>query len=201
MAITLEMGEKLSINTQHVEEDIIFDHFFREQYKKMCYVAYTFIDDFALSEDIVQELFSEIWIKKLYLKADFNLKNYLFIAIRNTCFTYLRDKKRTIVINEIPDDLIALENDTTLDELQPLWKAIDELPRQCKIIFKQVVLEDMSYQETATCVGVSLNTVKTQMRIAYKTLREKLDLQQFKLFLCLLKIGINSDLPSNIANL
>lgn len=60
------------------------------------------------------------------------------------------------------------------DGLQIIRRMIEELPFQCRVIFKLVVLEEMKYQEVATYLDLSVNTVKTQMKIAYKILREKL---------------------------
>lgn len=73
-------------------------------------------------------------------------------------------------------------------ELNQLWGEIDKLPFQCKIVFKLVVLEEMKYKEVADSLSLSVNTVKTQMKIAYKTLRENLRQEQFSLLLILSKI-------------
>ena len=64
-----------------------------------------------------------------------------------------------------------------------LWEAVNSLPEQCRVILKLVVLEEMKYAEVAEKLGISLNTVKTQMKIAYRELRGKLSGKQlFLLF-------------------
>lgn len=182
----MKNNSKISTLQNSASEDLIFDNLFRAKYKKMCRVAYTFLDDFDAAEDIVQEIFSEIWAKKIHLKKLDNPEDYLFIAIRNSCFTHLRDNKKIVPIEELRDDIAnAPDSNNIPEEFIPLWNALEELPGQCKIIFKQVVLEDMTYQEVATCLGISLNTVKTHMKIAYKTLREKLDAKKILIFLWL----------------
>lgn len=182
------MGNNSKIGKlQHTaSEDLVFDNLFRTKYKKMCRVAYTFLENFDAAEDVVQEVFSEMWVKKIDLKKLENPEDYLFIAIRNTCFTYLRDKKKIVPIEEFREEIANdPDNNNIPEELVSLWNALEELPEQCKIIFKQVVLEDMTYQEVATCLGISLNTVKTHMKIAYKTLRKKLDSKKTLFFLWL----------------
>jgi RNA polymerase sigma-70 factor (ECF subfamily) len=62
-------------------------------------------------------------------------------------------------------------------------QAIETLPPQCKKIFLLAFIDDLSYQETADALGLSKNTVKTQMGIAYKLLREKLRDSFFSLVL------------------
>lgn len=182
----MEYNSKTGKLQHTASEELLFDNLFRTKYKKMCRVAYSFLENFDTAEDIVQEIFSEMWIKNIHLENPANLENYLFIAIRNSCLTYLRDKKKVIPIEEFRDDMInESENNHIPEELMPLWNAIEELPGQCKIIFKQVVLEDMTYQEVATCMDISLNTVKTHMKIAYKTLREKLISKKHLFFLWL----------------
>ena len=58
-------------------------------------------------------------------------------------------------------------------------------------IVNEVILEDMKYKDVADSLEISVNTVKTQMKIAYKTLREKLKQEQFSLLLFL--FGIKED--------
>lgn len=182
----MEKKSKTGTLQHSASEDLIFDHLFRTQYKKMCRAAYTFLENFDAAEDVVQEVFSEMWEKKTLLKKLENPEDYLFIAIRNSCFTYLRDKKKIVPIEECREEMASdPDNNNIPEELMPLWNALEELPEQCKIIFKQVVLEDMTYQEVATCLGISLNTVKTHMKIAYRTLREKLDSKKTLFFLWL----------------
>ena len=64
-----------------------------------------------------------------------------------------------------------------LDELDELYKqllnAIEQLPEQCKKIFKLSRFEELKYSEIAEKLGLSVKTIETQMGRALKMLREK----------------------------
>ena len=150
-------------------EESAFDFLFRSRYKKLCRFAWAFVGDYSVAEDIVQELFSNIWRKKETIDERQAIDNYLYVSVRNACYTHLRVKKQNV-------ELSAL-----LNVLRTIWNAVEALPLQCKGVFKLVVLEDMKYREVADCMGISVNSVKTQMKIAYKELRAKLDRNQMLL--------------------
>ena len=56
-------------------------------------------------------------------------------------------------------------------KLLTIKKVIDALPEGCRKIFVMSVIEGMSYTDTAKELGVSVNTVKSQVKIAYKKLK------------------------------
>ena len=88
---------------------------------------------------------------------------------------FLKNKKDHVKLDEVDSRKTYTEEiSSDSDGLQIIRRMIEELPFQCRVIFKLVVLEEMKYQEVATYLDLSVNTVKTQMKIAYKILREKL---------------------------
>ena len=74
------------------------------------------------------------------------------------------------------------EEETQVCDWRNIWDAINSLPVQCREILVLVVFEEMKYSEAAEKLGISINTVKTQMRIAYRELRKKLSKDE--LFCC-----------------
>lgn len=88
-------------------------------------------------------------------------------------YTFLKNKKEHVKLDEVDSRKTYTEEiSSDSDGLQIIRRMIEELPFQCRVIFKLVVLEEMKYQEVATYLDLSVNTVKTQMKIAYKILRE-----------------------------
>ena len=100
------------------------------------------------------------------------------VSVRNACLRKVEREARLV-------DLEAARNveyeETKERDMTPVWKAVDDLPEQCRVILKLVVLEDMKYSEVAEKLGVSVNTVKTQIKIAYRILRSKLSKEQLTL--------------------
>lgn len=160
-----------------------FDFLFRTRYKDLCRFAWSFVGDYPTAEDIVQELFSTIWRKNGAIDEQRSIDSYLYVSVRNACYTYLRTKRQSVELDVLMNEVIPPEAEQAFESpvLRTLWNAVEALPLQCKVIFKLVVLEDMKYQDVADRMGISVNSVKTQMKIAYRELRAKLDHRQMLL--------------------
>lgn len=170
-----------------------FDSLFRGRYKDLCRFAWSFVGDYSVAEDIVQELFSTIWRKREAIDERQSVDSYLYVSVRNACYTYLKTKKQNVELAALMDEVIIpeIEYITESPVLRVLWNTVEALPLQCKVIFKLVVLEDMKYQEVAERMDISVNSVKTQMKIAYRELRGKLDKKQMILLFLLYKARKN----------
>lgn len=166
-----------------------FCYFFKENYQTACLIANRYVKNLEQSEDLVQDVFTTLWEKWETVQKCINPKYYLFTAVKNHALNFIhRDKKETVafsdIFNEIPEEETTGSYDKELMAVKILH-AIDELPPQCKKIFSLAYQKNRSYQEIADELNLSKNTVKTQIGIAYKSLRLKLnDLVIIGLFIC-----------------
>ncbi|MDR1274627.1 MAG: RNA polymerase sigma-70 factor [Odoribacteraceae bacterium] len=153
-----------------------FDYLFRTRYARMCRLAVTFINDKTVAEDIVQEVFSTVWQHARRVNERRSIDGYLFTSVKNACLNHLRDARHHVSLDVLPREETPAEAPPETDDprVKHLWQVIEGLPLQCKIIFKLVVIEEMKYHEVAARMELSVNTVKTQIKIAYKTLRQKM---------------------------
>ena len=159
---------------------------FKTNYKELCLISFFYIKDIKEAEDIVQDVFVKI-IEKQNEHQIKDLNSYLKIAVRNASLKRISFNKQlqsidedAIYFNEIDSEE---ENELALKKKIQLFKQIDLLPTQCKKVFLLCVLEDLKYKEAATALGISVNTVKTQMKKAFKTLRASLKDMYFFFFL------------------
>lgn len=155
-----------------------FEIFFKKNYHLACLVALRYLKDEQLAEDLVQETFAYLWQKREKLKVQRNLKQYLFSAVRNRSINYLQREKQ---FDRFTEDDLSLNFTEDPDEgfseeefAMHVVKSIEELPSQCKRIFLLAYNDHLTYNEIASTLNLSKNTIKTQMGIAYKILREKL---------------------------
>ena len=154
-----------------------FCELYKRLYPSMCVVAFNFVKDRDSAEDIVQEAFIKLCENKdEEFKHERALRAYLYVIVRNTALTFLQTKKRfnnddgTLEISEETDFFKSiLQEETHL----LIREAISQLaPRNQKII--ELSLEGLSNLEIAQELDISVNTVKTLKKRAYKFLREKL---------------------------
>ena len=178
----------IEILTRELKEgkEVAFDYLFRTRYKKLCRFAATFVVQFDVAEDIVQEVFEKIWKRTTQIDEGESIDSYLFVAVRNACFTFLKNKQERVDLEDVKQNLKISEEVVEFEtpELNHLWGEIENLPLQCKVVFKLVVLEDMKYKDVADSLGISVNTVKSLKKSAYTSLRGQLkDPMLFLLFL------------------
>ncbi|MEC5147663.1 RNA polymerase sigma-70 factor [Chitinophaga sp. 212800010-3] len=163
-----------------------FESLFREYYAVLCAFAFDFVNSRELAEEIVQDTFTRIWERYHELHIEVSEKAYLYRAVQNNCLNYLKQHKvRTKYSAELLQQLesrVALfslnaspAEKLETSELEGLAeKAISRLPPQCQNVFRLSRFEQLSYPEISRHLGISINTVKTQMTRALQKLRDEL---------------------------
>ncbi len=159
-------------------ESLAFDAFFLKYYKLLVANAYFYVRDEQEAKDIVQDFLAEFWHKKLFLRLDEKVKGYLYKSIQNRCFSV--QKKQKVEKQQLVDleHSYSPHEDYSVDherQLVLLLEAVNHLPRQRKEALSSVYLKEKKYQEAADELGISLNTLKTHLKIGLKHLREKLE--------------------------
>ncbi len=155
-----------------------FKHLFETYFKKMTLFAEYFLLDRDEAEDIAQEIFVDLWNNASGLSGITNLKSYLFVQVRNRCFNRLKhlhvedDYRQWLAEAQAYAEIPEVEVDPEL--LQRVYDVIEELPEQARLVFKRCVLEGKKYKDVAEEMGVSVNTINTQMTRSYKYIRKRL---------------------------
>lgn len=156
----------------------IFKSRFNEHYPRLCSIAYEYVSDADDSEDIVQELFINIWDKGKDALPDKEFAAYITTAVKNACISFLRKKcSYTVSIEDATSAGAHLPDEDTLDTDRKspeelLSEALAVLPPKCKEIFLLSKLKGMKYREIAVQLTLSEKTVENQMGKAIKLLRE-----------------------------
>lgn len=131
-------------------------------------------------EDLVQEVFIAVWEGTRTFTDVRELTNYLYRACYNNTLIHIRNNQlHDTILNSLATEN-SLEDEETLyamtvqeEIIRQLYCYIEELPaEQRKIILLRA--EGHSWEEIATLLGVSINTIKTQKSRSYKFLRGKL---------------------------
>jgi RNA polymerase sigma-70 factor (ECF subfamily) len=172
----LEILQKIANNDRKV-----FEKVFKSHYTELCRFAMRYVREEIASEEIVQEVFINIWERRAELNINSSIKAYLFTAVRNRSFNYIKlqlpkEHQKTDVdaLSELQID--NNENDLRLEELKAyVNEAIDLLPRKCKAIFILSRTAGMTYREIADEMDISVKTVENQVGVALKKLREQLN--------------------------
>ena len=170
-----------------VEKKILSDHFeeiYVSWFSRMKYFALEYVVSEEDAENIVQDVFTELWERKEILAYDVNLVALLFTSIKNRCIDLLRHR---IVVKEAVNliqatlrmKLASLElfDQSLLSEQdieRIITEVVDSLPEKCREIFIKSKIEGKKQKDIAAELNISLKTVENQMAIAYKKIKSEL---------------------------
>ncbi len=146
-----------------------------QQYAEQLYLyAAGFVGDQEDARDIVQDIFIYVWENREKLTFSEHFSSYLFRAVKHACVDYkLHEKVKERYKNEknTASECIDEYEDDFDEQYSRLRQIIDTLPPKCKEVFILGCVEELSYKEIAERLDLSINTVKTQMKIAYKKIK------------------------------
>lgn len=132
------------------------------------------------AEDIVTEVFLGLFKRCNLFDSEPNIRAFLYVSCRNRCLNYLKSKKRHDVrslefAEEIKDDtLLEYEYEIMTEVVEAIQTSIDDLPEECRRIFKMLYYEELKPAEVAARLQISVNTVYVQKSRAIHMLRLKL---------------------------
>ena len=131
-------------------------------------------------EEIVQEVFVKVWIKKEFINPDKDFQSYLFSIAKHLVIDHLKsavNRKLYFVGEHFQQDILAdegIENSITEDAEEKLQKLINEIPERRREIFRLSRFEGLSYKQIAERLNISENTVDSQIRNALNFLRKEI---------------------------
>lgn len=164
----------------HITDPEIMETLFSEYYHALCLQAKFILTDADIAKDIVQEFFCHVWDIRAQLGVIHDFKHYASRAVRNACLTYLKQAKRNIPYDSLFSEALAADDRaereqqlTRAEREKALWAVIGRLPEQRRIIFLLTNKDGLSYAQVGERLGISINTVKTQIRLAYQFLRQE----------------------------
>jgi len=154
-----------------------YKEIFELYYQGLCYYASGYISNGESVEDIVQDVFIAMWERKEKLTKINNIKAFLYTSVRNSC---LNIQKHQQVKNSYDQYLLHSQTLTIDPEIVEeevyikLYNEIEKLPPSCRNIML-LSLEGLKNKEISEMLDISINTIKTQKKLALSKLRSKID--------------------------
>lgn len=158
-----------------------FQDLFHRFYSGMFGYAESLVRKEGVAEEIVQDVFYNIWKNRESLWITTSWQSYLYRSVYNNAMMHLRKYRRESLL----DDTFSLEHQTgapdPLEELQYqevtdlVTRTLERLPSRTREIFLLNRQEGMKYREIAEKLSISVKTVEANMGKALKALRNSLE--------------------------
>lgn len=170
-----ELLWQIAINDDKEAYRALFDLF----YPGLCLYAKRYVDERAVAEDLVQDVFVTLWENRKKIKIESSVRNYLVVSVKNQSLNYL---KREGYKHNYIETCLSNSTDPSdynefylLTELQKLLdEALAKLPETYRLIFEMSRLESKSNTEIAETLNIPLRTVERYKAKAIDILKKDL---------------------------
>jgi RNA polymerase sigma-70 factor (ECF subfamily) len=132
------------------------------------------------AEDLTQETFLRAWKRRQQLKHSHAARVWLFRIAANVWRDELRQRRSPRAkLFSLPDDAIGSQptpdqSAETRESLADALKLLDDLPIRQRTVLYLVAVEALSLNEVGDILGIDTNTVKVNLSLARKRMREQL---------------------------
>jgi RNA polymerase sigma-70 factor (ECF subfamily) len=167
--------------------EIKYRKLFRTYYANLLFYAKRIVGDDD-AEDVVQDVFVELWHRKKTKITDEQIQAFLYKAVYTRALNVLKHREvrenyktmqQELHLKRVafyqPDNNEVMKKIENKELRNEIVAAINELPDKCKLIFKLSYLQEMKNKTIAEMMGCSQRTVEAHVYKALKILRNKLD--------------------------
>ncbi|WP_236977183.1 RNA polymerase sigma-70 factor [Membranihabitans maritimus] len=155
-------------------DEAVFREWYDLYWDNMFIQAYKVLKDSNLSEDIVQEVFTDLWDKKQFNRIE-NLPAYLHQSVKYKVLKALRKNRirqdHLQTSKEIQSKLSSTAPLTSEELKEEILHHMEKLPSKCRKVFYKSRFEHIPNREIAKEMGISIRTVETHISHALKLLR------------------------------
>lgn len=175
---------KIADGDQHA-----FGILFKYYQHKVYGYAHSLLRSEERAEEIVQDVFMKLWLKKDMLVSLDRFEGFLMRTVRNETLNALKKlaiefKANRISTQDYSENDFSTENSILFrDTNRILGQAMEKLPPQQKIIFRLCTLEGLKQKDVAEKLNISPLTVKSHLQQAAKTVRNYIQAQDGSLVL------------------
>jgi RNA polymerase sigma-70 factor (family 1) len=159
-------------------DGLAFKHYFDQHNRNIFYTSFKIVNDTAVAQDIVADSFKKLWEHRDKIRSESHIAGFLTLVARNASLNYLEHEERK---QATEDELRYLSTDLDNADLarnmieaeftKNLHKAVEQLPKMCKAVFKLLYFEQATTREAAERLGISERNVLNQKAIAIEKLR------------------------------
>lgn len=150
----------------------LYDRLWEQLYVR----SYTIIKSKPVAEDIVQEVFIDLWQRRKNIENN-NVKAYLYRAVQLKAFNYYRNSKnRQNILKDLLQDQNFESNETEEEIIynethKNILQSIQNLSPKCKKVFQLSRINGLKNKEISQQLDISTSTVESHITKAINVLK------------------------------
>jgi RNA polymerase sigma-70 factor (ECF subfamily) len=160
-----------------LDDDKAFESLFYSLNTPLIKFSMMYIHQKEVAEEIVSDVFVKCWVNRKSLCEVRSIDTYLFVAVKNQSLNHLKKYSHIHLVQVEDTNEVRFVKPFTpqeaLEKKELLFKmeqSIEDLPQQCRIIFRLIKEEGIKYKAVAEILNISPRTVQTQLFRAMKKL-------------------------------
>lgn len=157
------------------EDEAAYKEIFMMLFSSLTRFATSIVHSRETAEEIVSDVFVQLWNKRSQIEQIQDLRVYLFIAVKNNA---VRKAKQQLKFSPLLLDELNVEMDSfdlnpedrllSAEAVKSIEQSIEQLPPRARLIFKLAKEDKMKYKDIASLLQISVKTVDHQLAIALK---------------------------------
>ncbi|MEO6304966.1 MAG: RNA polymerase sigma-70 factor [Bacteroidia bacterium] len=157
-----------------------FNELFNLYYEELCRIVMPVVKDKDVAEDVVQDVFVKMWVRRDELEVNTSFKAYLYKAVVFRALDHLRKQKN---VHKANDELRVIypqshnNVDSQLEEKEltvAINEGLDKMTENMRMIFQLSRFSGLKNREIAEQLNISIKTVESNMGKALKLMHEHL---------------------------
>lgn len=176
------LNEKKCVEAIQRGDEYAFKKLFLRYYDPLCNFGWRFTRSKTISEDIVQDAFSDLWNLRKSLDPQQSISVYLYQAVKNKALDYIDHqqvvRRHQSNVAHTDDNVVQMQGRIHTQEeekfIKAVRQAIDDLPQRAQQVYTLHREDGLIYREIAEVMDISIKTVESQMSRALDLLRTRL---------------------------
>lgn len=176
------ISDAIKRNQHSIYNQSFFETLFEENYRLLFSLGYRMCGDSALTKDVIQSLFMELWEKRYSLNAVMHWKAYLRKSYYRSMLAEMKSRQllpadlseEVLMLSTPSYEQLLIESETTAARKKEVENALNDLPDKEKEMLQLRFKSGLSYEEIAEYTGKSKQTVYNQIYTAIKKLKGSL---------------------------
>jgi len=176
------LGDKYQdwIKALQLGDQKAFENIYNAFWESLFAIAYNRLKSREAVEEILQDLFTDLWNRRKNLEIRTSLVAYLHAALKYKILNYYYSQRLRKTYSQDHPQYAQVSTNSTQEMLAfkelyaTLEVGLEKLPKKCRLIFKMSREEQKSSKEIAEELNISHRTVQTHIHKAIKFLRSEL---------------------------